>query len=73
MFGRFLWIICNVVFLIATSLMIKELWLNFATAPIVTTLETHQFPVENVPFPAVGICNINKMSLQKAKSYANWL
>lgn len=36
-------------------------WKRFQTTPTITTVETNNYPIWNVPFPAVTICNINKV------------
>lgn len=36
-------------------------WLRYDTTPTITTVETTNYPIWNVPFPAVTICNVNKV------------
>ncbi|XP_053663721.1 pickpocket protein 11-like [Anopheles marshallii] len=42
-------------------------WMRFRTTPTITTIETMTYPIWNIPFPAVTVCNINKIDLRKAK------
>lgn len=41
--------------------LMRLVWDRFQTTPTITTVETNNFPIWNVPFPAVTICNINKV------------
>lgn len=36
-------------------------WHRYDTTPTITTVETTNYPIWNVPFPAVTICNVNKV------------
>lgn len=36
-------------------------WNRFQTTPTITTVETINYPIWNLPFPAVTICNNNKV------------
>lgn len=42
-------------------IMIILIWQRFQSTPTITTVETYYHPIWNVPFPAVTICNINKV------------
>uniref|UniRef100_A0A182MEP0 Sodium channel protein Nach n=1 Tax=Anopheles culicifacies TaxID=139723 RepID=A0A182MEP0_9DIPT len=42
-------------------------WMRFRTTPTITTIETMTYPIWNIPFPAVTVCNINKIDNRKAK------
>lgn len=41
--------------------------------PVITTLESTNYPVEEVNFPGVSICNVNKLDRIRAKSLAKRL
>jgi amiloride-sensitive sodium channel len=41
--------------------MMKIVWLRFQDSPTVTTVETTTYPIWNIPFPAVTLCNNNKV------------
>lgn len=43
---------------------------RFSTTPMSTVVESVTYPVAEIPFPAVTICNYNRMSLEKAKEAA---
>ncbi|KYN08320.1 Sodium channel protein Nach, partial [Cyphomyrmex costatus] len=56
----FLWfMICMLSIVLCTILMLR-LWANYSNNPIVTTIYTSN-PIWNVSFPAVTICNNNKV------------
>ncbi|XP_036343716.1 uncharacterized protein LOC118752976 [Rhagoletis pomonella] len=38
-------------------------------SPTVVTLETNQYLVEKVPFPAVSICSVNKLSRSAVNAF----
>lgn len=41
-------------------------WEGYTTNPLVTTLHDTIYPVANVPFPAVSVCNNNRISRRAA-------
>lgn len=36
-------------------------WTRFQSTPTITTVETNNYPIWNIPFPGVTICNNNKV------------
>lgn len=46
---------------VVSVIIIQLIWERYETTPTVTMIETTSFPIWNVPFPAVTICNINKI------------
>lgn len=48
-------------------------WDRFQTTPTITTVETNNYPIWNVPFPAVTICNINKVYAPATKNITDKL
>lgn len=47
--------------------MMNLVWIRYQTTPTVTTIETLNHPIWEVPFPAVTVCNINKVHLPNTK------
>lgn len=47
--------------------------LNFNENPTFTSLQSQQYPTSKVPFPAVCVCSINKISRKAALEYAEEL
>ncbi|XP_037044653.1 sodium channel protein Nach-like [Bradysia coprophila] len=48
-------------------------WNRFQTTPTITTVETNNYPIWNLPFPAVTICNINKVYAPAAQNITDKL
>lgn len=48
-------------------------WGRFTDNPTITTLESQQYSVLDIPFPAVAICSNNKISRSAADQYAQYL
>lgn len=42
-------------------IIINLVWQRFELKPTITRVETNFYPIWNVPFPSVTICNINKV------------
>lgn len=58
---KIVWIImCIIAMIVALSLLYLSLHWNSAT-PTVTVIESTHFATWNIPFPAVTICNVNKI------------
>jgi amiloride-sensitive sodium channel len=41
---------------------ILDVWREYVNSPTVTTVDSTTYPIWNVPFPAIAVCNINKVS-----------
>ncbi|XP_076269631.1 sodium channel protein Nach-like [Rhynchophorus ferrugineus] len=64
--GRIFWLtICFAALVTALSLLLAA-WYIFQEMPVVTVAESTQHFIYNYPFPAVTICNYNKVSKQAA-------
>ncbi|XP_065080771.1 sodium channel protein Nach-like [Ochlerotatus camptorhynchus] len=48
--------------------MMELSWIRFKSTPTITTIETTTYPIWNVAFPAVTICNINKVDRSRTSS-----
>jgi amiloride-sensitive sodium channel len=53
------------------AIMMRIVWLRFDESPTVTTVETTTYPIWNLPFPAVTLCNNNKIYKSAAITLAN--
>lgn len=70
---KFIWF-CVHFFAVSASLWIVwTTWTDFTDNPTITTLESQNYPVKGIPFPAVGLCNINRISKWRARKYAEQL
>lgn len=46
---------------------------GFSSKPAFTALKSVKHPIWKVPFPAVAICSVNKISKRAARDYAEYL
>ncbi|KXJ77947.1 hypothetical protein RP20_CCG006004 [Aedes albopictus] len=53
--------------------MMELSWIRFKNTPTITTIETTTYPIWNVPFPAVTVCNINKVDRNRSEKIINSL
>lgn len=56
-----IWISACLMGAIVAVLLIGLIYERFQSTPTITTVETYNYPIWNVKFPAVTICNINKV------------
>uniref|UniRef100_A0A182N7Q2 Uncharacterized protein n=1 Tax=Anopheles dirus TaxID=7168 RepID=A0A182N7Q2_9DIPT len=63
---RMLWLLVCLISIGFTMIMGMIAWMRFRTTPTITTIETMTYPIWNIPFPAVTVCNINKVDKRKA-------
>lgn len=48
-------------------------WNRFQTTPTITTVETNNYPIWNIKFPAITICNNNKVYAPATTNVTNKL
>ncbi|XP_049863648.1 sodium channel protein Nach-like [Schistocerca gregaria] len=65
-FERLLWLLGCAAGATAASILINLVWSQYITSPTITTVESTHYPIWNVPYPAVTVCNINKVHLTNA-------
>lgn len=63
-----IWISACVMGAVFAIVLMGLIWDRFQTTPTITTVETNNYPIWNVPFPAVTICNINKVYAPATKN-----
>ncbi|XP_023701694.1 pickpocket protein 19 [Cryptotermes secundus] len=44
----------------------SNIWNRYQTSPTMTVLQSTNFPIENLPFPAITICNLHHVRWDKA-------
>ncbi|XP_046452018.1 pickpocket protein 28-like [Daphnia pulex] len=62
---RLIWLLvflCGVCF---SSYFCVQMWHKWEESPVLTSVETQLYPLNNIYFPAVTICNVNKVSKRK--------
>uniref|UniRef100_A0A182WIC2 Uncharacterized protein n=1 Tax=Anopheles minimus TaxID=112268 RepID=A0A182WIC2_9DIPT len=64
---RMVWLLACMVCIGFTMIMGMIAWMRFRTTPTITTIETMTYPIWNIPFPAVTVCNINKIDNRRAR------
>lgn len=70
LFERLFWFVIQSVAVSAALYLVGQTWEDFTTNPTVTTLVSQNYPVNKVPFPAVALCNTNRLSRQAVMEYA---
>lgn len=43
------------------------MWCKWDESPVLVSLETNHYPLKEVPFPAVTVCNVNKVSSSRLR------
>lgn len=69
----YLWSLVLVAVISFSVYVLLTLWENFTRNPFLITLESDEFKIWETPFPAVGICSVNKLSAKAAREYAKVL
>lgn len=70
---RHFWIVVVIISIITSIVLVSVSWFWNRETPTVTVIESAHFPTWNIPFPAVTICNFNKISKIKAMKLARTL
>lgn len=55
------------------SFIIFDMTLEYQDSPTSITIETDKYPIQEINYPAISICNINKISLSYAIDLAEEL
>jgi Amiloride-sensitive sodium channel len=69
-FERWLWLITSFLALVTAIVLLWISWNWTAETPTTTVIESTNYPTYNLPFPAVTICNMNKISKESALDIA---
>jgi amiloride-sensitive sodium channel len=72
-FCRVLWVIVVVLGLVGSSFMVISLRTRHAGTLTSTSVETNHYPTWRLPFPAVTLCNINRIFRSKAEALVSKL
>ncbi|CRK99689.1 CLUMA_CG012989, isoform A [Clunio marinus] len=70
-FERWLWIILSILALIIAVVLLWISWNWTSETPTTTVIESTNYPTYNLPFPAVTICSMNKISKLAALEIAS--
>jgi len=72
-FCRVLWVIVVVLGLVGSSFMVISLWTRYVGTLTRTSVETNHYPTWRLPFPAVTLCNVNRIFRSKAEALVSKL
>lgn len=56
-----IWSSTLIVGIISSILMMKSTWNRFEKTPTITAVDSYDYPIWHVPFPAITMCSINKV------------
>ncbi|XP_021941869.1 sodium channel protein Nach-like isoform X2 [Zootermopsis nevadensis] len=65
---RTLWTLMCAMGLVGAVVLINKVWTQYSTSPTITSIESTHYPIWNIPFPAVTICQVNKVHLSAAEA-----
>jgi amiloride-sensitive sodium channel len=72
-FCRVLWVIVVVLGVVGSSFMVNSFWTRYMGTQTRTSVETNHYPTWRLPFPAVTLCNVNRMLRSKAEALVSKL
>ncbi|XP_049862803.1 sodium channel protein Nach-like [Schistocerca gregaria] len=64
--SKFMWLTVIGLSIITAAYMVNVAWYLSERHPTLTTLETDHYPIWNIPFPAITICNTNQVLRSRA-------
>lgn len=70
---KFFWSCIVIVAIVVSILLVLESYTWNRKTPTVTLIESSHFAIWNIPFPALTLCNFNKISKSKAMTVAKEL
>ncbi|XP_055585368.1 pickpocket protein 28 [Uranotaenia lowii] len=70
---RLMWLGIIIIETIALVTILISAWNSFTENPLITTLHDTLYPIRHVPFPAISLCNNNRISRKAAIRYAEEL
>lgn len=65
LFERIVWFLVFLSGVCFSGYFCWQMWQKWEQSPLLTSVETHLYPLRNTFFPAVTICNVNKVSQRK--------
>ncbi|XP_057370231.1 pickpocket protein 28-like [Daphnia carinata] len=68
LFERIVWFLVFLSGVCFSGYFCWQMWQKWEQSPLLTSVETHLYPLRNTHFPAVTICNVNKVSERKLYS-----
>ncbi|XP_035702813.1 pickpocket protein 28-like [Folsomia candida] len=66
---RIFWMIAFGIGLTMAGWLISDVWSNYLSSPLIVTFEPFETTIDKIPFPAITICNMNKVLKSKAEEF----
>lgn len=73
MYFRVLWGITVLIAMSCAAVLMHTAWEYNSSRSTLTVIKSTHRGIWNYPFPAVTVCNLNRISLRKAKEFVNTL
>lgn len=70
---RILWFVLQTLVISVSVYLILNYWYGFMENPTFTARLNRDLPIQNVPFPAVSICSLNKISKRRLAQFTDFL
>lgn len=70
---KIMWTILHLIMTVSAIYIVLFAWSRFTDNPTITTLESQHHSIFLLDFPAVAICNNNKISKIRAGEYVDFL
>ncbi|KAL4708273.1 hypothetical protein ACJJTC_016322 [Scirpophaga incertulas] len=67
---RFIWIILFSMMVGTTCYFLYLLWIATLTKPLVVSMDSSTYPITEIDFPAVALCNVNRISHKSLTEFA---
>lgn len=68
-----MWFFIHLINSIGLIYIISSAYIDFSESPLVTKLHDTLYPIKNIPFPGVAVCNNNRISRRAAEKFAEEL
>ncbi|KAL0869308.1 hypothetical protein ABMA27_007568 [Loxostege sticticalis] len=68
---RLIWIVLFVALIASLINVLCHTWMQAISSPLIVTMESSTHPISEIDFPAVALCNINRISQKALTAFAN--
>lgn len=67
---RLIWLVVHLVGTVSIIIIMINAYDKYTVNPLVTSLYNTLYPISEVPWPAISVCNNNRISKAAAQQYA---
>jgi len=67
--SRIFWFLAFLVGCFAAVFLISDVWRRYKDSPVIVSFEPEETNIDQIPFPAITICNMNKAQKSMADGY----